>query len=376
MRHFLNPAIDTIFLILGTSCNLNCVYCLQCFDAAAPSGAGKGGQGGNAGHGKAGDIGGEDGGKKIPRFIEDMARNQESDLTVQFYGGEPLLYFDSIRRMVEGLRHVGNVRFSIITNGTLITPERVAFFNKNRFSVAVSWDGLTSEKTRGVDVFAEKEELLLGIENLGLSSVISAYTYPFDVFERYMPLDAKYFARHGRSLGLNLDEIMDTGLADRALLDVDHAKLHAQMTAIAGEYAKWLRNEAHNPYYRCYTERRIGRIKAAVRRRQGFRRAYAACCNGFNVLNLDMRGNLHKCHNIDSVLGTIDDSYYTILHNALLQDNTREFGETCGECPVVSLCSCGCPLMTAAVREESYCAIKKASYMPFIELLMQYHTPE
>lgn len=41
-------------------------------------------------------------------------------LSVQFYGGEPLLYFDQIKQIIAGARNAANV-YNIVTNGSLIT---------------------------------------------------------------------------------------------------------------------------------------------------------------------------------------------------------------------------------------------------------------
>lgn len=368
MRHFLNPAINTIFLILGTACNLHCRYCLQQF---APTEADDRGRCPDDSQNGCGKSRPEAGPARILPFIRDVARNQETPLTIQFYGGEPLLYFDTMRQIVDALESETTIAFSTITNGTLVTREIVEFFNAHDFSVAVSWDGTATETTRGVDVFRDKEDLLLDIKKLGISSVLSGYTYPFDIFERYIPLDQKYHERHGHSLILNVDEIMDTGLADKGLTAIDHDRLRGEMTAIADEYLKYLNNEEHNPYYRFFAQQYIWRIKNGVSRKCGFDRAYAACGNGISVLNLDMNGNLYKCHNNDSVLGTIEDSYYSILQASLLRDPTARRAAACAECPVVALCQCGCPMISDAVREESYCAIKQSAFLPFVELLLR-----
>ena len=65
---------------------------------------------------------------------------------IGFYGGEPLLEFDLLKRIVllaEKLagQWATSVGFSITTNGTLLTDEKIHFLAQHAFSVLVSLDG-------------------------------------------------------------------------------------------------------------------------------------------------------------------------------------------------------------------------------------------
>jgi sulfatase maturation enzyme AslB (radical SAM superfamily) len=65
---------------------------------------------------------------------------------IGFYGGEPLLEFDLIKKIVlyaESFAQVNDmdIRFSMTTNGTLLTDERIHFLVQHNFSVMVSLDG-------------------------------------------------------------------------------------------------------------------------------------------------------------------------------------------------------------------------------------------
>lgn len=76
------------------------------------------------------------------KFIE---RSFESEsLHLGFYGGEPLLEIelikkcvDYIQKNVEGKR----ITFGITTNGTLLTGEVLQFLYDNDFSITISLDG-------------------------------------------------------------------------------------------------------------------------------------------------------------------------------------------------------------------------------------------
>jgi uncharacterized protein len=68
-------------------------------------------------------------------------------VSVSFFGGEPLLSFPLMARTVAHVRalakksQTNSPRFSLTTNGTLLTPEVTAFLRDNDFLVVVSIDG-------------------------------------------------------------------------------------------------------------------------------------------------------------------------------------------------------------------------------------------
>jgi radical SAM protein with 4Fe4S-binding SPASM domain len=72
---------------------------------------------------------------------------------LNFYGGEPLLSFDIIKKTVSFLKTKNKelhkrAHFTITTNGSLLSEEMISFFNKNRFSMVLSFDGLVHNRQR------------------------------------------------------------------------------------------------------------------------------------------------------------------------------------------------------------------------------------
>jgi uncharacterized protein len=69
------------------------------------------------------------------------ARKKEEKLNIIFFGGEPLLCFDSvIVPLVEKYKEEAD--FSITTNGYLLDEDKVDFFYKNNVEVLLSCDGI------------------------------------------------------------------------------------------------------------------------------------------------------------------------------------------------------------------------------------------
>ncbi len=83
--------------------------------------------------------------KKAIDFLVDASGNRRY-LDVDFFGGEPLLCFDTVKQTVlyaneKAKRHDKEFRFTITTNCTLLTRDIIDFLNEWRISVILSLDG-------------------------------------------------------------------------------------------------------------------------------------------------------------------------------------------------------------------------------------------
>lgn len=68
------------------------------------------------------------------------------NLEVDFFGGEPLMNFEVVKKTVEYARsiekkHGKNIRFTITTNGVLLDDEKIKYINENMSNVVLSIDG-------------------------------------------------------------------------------------------------------------------------------------------------------------------------------------------------------------------------------------------
>jgi len=105
---------------------------------------------------------------------------------VSFYGGEPLLSFPTIRRIVEFLeernRSSGRTAgYAITTNGSLASAEVIDFFGRHKFAVTLSFDGLAQDRQRGEGSFERILSRLQAMKgrpglDLGVNSVFTPET--------------------------------------------------------------------------------------------------------------------------------------------------------------------------------------------------------
>jgi uncharacterized protein len=80
----------------------------------------------------------------MDNFYKVRQRNPFRNPTIAFYGGEPLVNYELIEKVVEYVRNkFSNVNFdfTITTNGLLLTDKIMDFFVENNFSIIVSLDG-------------------------------------------------------------------------------------------------------------------------------------------------------------------------------------------------------------------------------------------
>ena len=106
----------------------------------------------------------------MARAVDLLSSSTRRRADVTFLGGEPLLGFPLIVRAVRrlGRRFPRNRRpdYTIATNGLLLTPRRLAFLERHRFDIQLSFDGVAaSQDLRSPRSFAVLDRLL---DHLGL----------------------------------------------------------------------------------------------------------------------------------------------------------------------------------------------------------------
>jgi len=124
-----NYTIKALCLHVAHVCNLNCSYCFAsqgkyCGERALMSF--------------------ETGKRAIDFLIENSTGH--TNLDIDFFGGEPLMNWDVVKRLVSYGRevekiHNKNIRFTLTTNGMLLDDEVTEFCNREMHNVVLSLDG-------------------------------------------------------------------------------------------------------------------------------------------------------------------------------------------------------------------------------------------
>ena len=121
--------IKALCLHVAHTCNLNCSYCF----------ASQGKY-----HGERALMSFDVGKRALDFLIENSGTRR--NLEVDFFGGEPLMNFDVVKKLVEYARSVEkekgkNFRFTLTTNGVLVDDDVIDFANREMSNVVLSLDG-------------------------------------------------------------------------------------------------------------------------------------------------------------------------------------------------------------------------------------------
>ena len=121
--------VKALCLHIAHTCNLNCDYCF----------ASQGKY-----HGERAVMSFEVGKRALDFLVENSGSRR--NLEVDFFGGEPLMNFDVVKRLVAYARTIEkeknkNFRFTLTTNGVLIDDDVIDFANREMSNVVLSLDG-------------------------------------------------------------------------------------------------------------------------------------------------------------------------------------------------------------------------------------------
>lgn len=173
------PGINICYMILSEQCNLACKYCFL----------------GNNQKEKRNNfslqnMSLETADKAIEFFIRQMKLSgfdsEENKPTIIFYGGEPLMNYPVLVHIAEkfnSLRNkekcVKNLTLSMVTNGTLLTRDRLIELNELGVGIGISIDGFTEKancmrvNTSGKPIFSKILQVLDLCKEVGVDISLS-----------------------------------------------------------------------------------------------------------------------------------------------------------------------------------------------------------
>ena len=135
--------IRVLKIQMGLKCNYACTYCNQ---ASQP-------------HEIQGDMGDVQSFlRRLPTWFDGGKTGDGSGVRIEFWGGEPLVYWKTFRVLAGALRSAyPKARFNVITNGALIDDDKIEFLDKLGFGVGISHDG-PAMRYRGPDPLDDPDQ--------------------------------------------------------------------------------------------------------------------------------------------------------------------------------------------------------------------------
>ncbi|MBE6644838.1 MAG: thioether cross-link-forming SCIFF peptide maturase [Ruminococcaceae bacterium] len=321
--------IKAMCLHIAHTCNLNCSYCF------ASQGKYQGERA----------LMSYEVGKRAFDFLVEKSGTRRN-LEVDFFGGEPLMNWDVVKKLVAYARsiekeHNKNFRFTLTTNGMLIDDDVIDFLNKEMSNVVLSLDGRKEVndhfrkdyRGRGsYDVIVPKFKKL--VEARGGKNYYVRGTFTHN------NVDFTNDILHMADLGfteLSMEPVVCPPGDPYALTEEDLPKLFEQYEKLAVEMIKRKKEGRGFTFYHYMLDLKNG--PCIYKRITG-------CGSGTEYVSVTPWGELYPCHQF------VGDEKYSLgniwdgIKNTEIQDEFRSCNayarEECRDCWAKLYCSGGC----------------------------------
>jgi uncharacterized protein len=327
--------ISHLKIQMGLSCNYSCDYCSQKFVERQP----------------------ETSKKDIDAFMEKLEAlhfDEDVGLIVEFWGGEPLVYWKTLKPLAEAVAEKfddwkNKPRFSIITNGSILTDEIIDWLMMMDFSVGISHDG-PGQFVRGPDPFDDPEakERILGfyrmMTRLGKSISFNAMLNSKnqsrkDIHDFFVNLTGDENVRLGE--GSLVDAYDEDGVSNSLITKKEHFEFRQK------SFGEIYGNQGRIGFFG-----QLGKIDdfvtGVLTHREATYLGQKCGMDDEHTIAVDLRGNVMTCQNVSSLEiskngeshngGNLEDYSKVELKSVTHWSNRKE----CPECPVLHVCKGAC----------------------------------
>lgn len=324
-----SPIVKALCLHIAHDCNLSCKYCF----------ASEGEY-----HGKR-ELMSYEVGKKAIDFLLNNSGNKRN-LEVDFFGGEPLMNFEVVKKIVSYARekekkYNKNFRFTLTTNGILLNDDIIDYLNENMYNVVLSLDGrqLVHDKMRPTPNNKGSYDLIVKkFRNLVEKRQQKDY-YIRGTFTKHN-LDFSNDVLHIADLGFEQISVEPVVSSD----DKEYSILQEDIDCILNEYDK-LAKELIDRYKKGET---INFFHFMIDLNQGpcIVKRLAGCGSGSEYLAITPSGEIYPCHQFvgieEFLMGNIEEGIKNIdIKEKFTRCNVYTKNK-CKECWAKFYCSGGC----------------------------------
>ena len=321
--------IKSMCLHMAHDCNLRCQYCFA----------------------STGDFHGEralmplDVAKAAMDFLI-ASSGSRRNLEVDFFGGEPLMNFEVVKKTVEYGRslekqHDKNIRFTITTNGLLLNQDILDFINREMNNVVVSIDGRPEVHNRmrktvkggpSFDLVAPNALKIAqsrGQEKYYVRGTFTAYNTDFSK-------DAEFLADYGFKQ-LSLEPVVTDEKDEYALTEKHLNQLYQEYEKLARIYLD--RSETDKSFNFFHFMLDLSGGPCLVKRVTG-------CGAGNEYVAVTPSGDIYPCHqfagNPETRMGNVLDGTFNTQAQKKYKSCNVLNKEECSNCWAKYYCSGGC----------------------------------
>lgn len=321
--------VKALCMHIAHDCNLACGYCF----------AGKGEY-----HGDRALMSFEVGKAALDFLIQNSGTR--TNLEVDFFGGEPLLNFEVVKKIVaygreQEKKFHKNFRFTLTTNGVLLDDEVMEFANREMSNVVLSLDGRKEVHDRfrtyrngkgSYDVILPKFKKMADLRGQKNYYIRGTYTH----FNTDFSNDILHMADLGFK-EISIEPVVAPPTEPYALTEEDVPKLCEQYEILAAEMLKRQRKGSGFTFYHYMID--LDKGPCIVKRLSG-------CGVGTEYLAVTPTGELYPCHQFVGdkkfLLGNVFDG----ITNIELRDQFKLCNvyakKDCADCFAHLYCGGGC----------------------------------
>lgn len=285
-----------------------------------------------------------------------MASNPNIKFSIGFYGGEPLLNWENIKRTVEYCKKqytdiYNEMVFPITTNGLLLDDKKINYMLENRFFISVSFDGNETEHDRNrVDVdgkgtFKKVFNTLKLLEKLYKEKEDNKNVLPYNILITYdnktdlIQLNnffKKYQWLDQRILHINKVSTLNTTYYENQSDYNTRMTVYAMQEKLINLYKNI---ENRTKFIKIYVEQMLSFVSNignyTVNPLKG------SCIPGQQRLHIDTEGRFHICEKMNRMypIGSLKDGLNILAQKNIIDKYIRCIEDTCENCNVSNLCS-------------------------------------
>lgn len=323
--------IKAMCLNIAHDCNLRCEYC---FASKGDFGTGR-------------ELMSLDTAKAAIDFLIKASKDRHN-LEVDFFGGEPLMNFEVVKKTVEYARsqekkYNKNFRFTITTNGLLLTDDKIDFINENMDNVVLSLDGrkevndrlrVTASKEGSYDIIVPKyQKLVKERKKLGKDYYVrGTFTkYNFDFTNDVLHMNELGFDQ------LSIEPVVSDKNLDYSIKEDDLDRVFKEYETLAKEIINRRKNGNYFNFFHFMLDLNQG--PCAIKRLKG-------CGCGNEYVSVTPNGDVFPCHQF---VGKAEWKMGNVLKDEFNEKIKDYFSKTnvyqkpdCKDCWAKFYCSGGC----------------------------------
>ena len=321
--------VKALCLHIAHTCNLNCEYCF----------ASQGKY-----HGERALMSFEVGKQAIDFLIKNSGKRH--NLEVDFFGGEPLVNFEVVKKIVAYAReqekiHDKNFRFTLTTNGMLLDDDVIDFANKEMDNVVLSLDGrkeIHDSLRKTVDGRGSYDIILPKFKKFVQSRGDKSYYMRGTFTHNNVDFTKDIF--HMADMGfkeLSMEPVVCAPNEPYALTEEDLSVLYEQYEILAKEMLK--REKEGRPFTFYHYMLDLAHGPCIYKRISG-------CGSGTEYMAVTPWGNLYPCHQFVGDEKYLLGNIYDGVTNTALRDEFKMCNAyarpNCKNCWAKLYCSGGC----------------------------------